>query len=516
MGLTYSPVPEIERRLSAAEWAAFLTMWERLHAKARRHAIRQHYYDGTNAFRDLGIAIPPQLRSVESVMGWPAKSVDHLERRVRLDGFVVPGYELSEFGLDQIIDENRLMVEAPQVHTSALIHAVAFLAVSRGDVAAGEPEVKISAFTATEATGLWLPAARRLGAGLVVLGRDDDSGNVTRLAIMFPHKVVYVWREHANGPWYVNDQPNALGYVPMFPVVYRPRLGRPFGHSRISRPVMNITDSAMRARLRAEVSAEFFSAPQRYLLGADEEQFIGADGRRRTTWDLLLGRLLTLPPSEDPTAPPPQIGQFPQQSPEPHNASMRMWASLFAAETGLAIGSLGVVQDNPSSAEAIYAAKEDLVIEAEATAATFGPAWEDALRAAAQIAAGSPEPIPALATLSSRWRDPSTPSRAQAVDAVTKEVAAGLLSPTSEVARRRAGYSETDIEVLEAEARRAGSSALIAALGERAPSPTEDAAALKAKAEALDALIRAGVDPESAAAQVGLAGLRFTGRTAEE
>ena len=59
----------------------------------------------------------------------------------------------------------------------------------------------------------------------------------------------------------------------MEPLVYRPSLDRPFGKSRITRAVMSITDSAVREALRTEVSAEFFTTPQKYLLGADEELF---------------------------------------------------------------------------------------------------------------------------------------------------------------------------------------------------------------------------------------------------
>lgn len=40
-----------------------------------------------------------------------------------------------------------------------------------------------------------------------------------------------------------------------------------------------------------------------------------------------------------------------------------------------------------------------------------------------------------------------------------------------------------------------------------------DADDLKAKADALGSLIRAGVDPEAAAAMLGLEGLEFTGAT---
>lgn len=45
----------------------------------------------------------------------------------------------------------------------------------------------------------------------------------------------------------------------------------------------------------------------------------------------------------------------------------RNLAAQFAGATCVPISELGVVHDNPSSAEAIYAAKEALVVEVDAT-----------------------------------------------------------------------------------------------------------------------------------------------------
>jgi hypothetical protein len=69
----------------------------------------------------------------------------------------------------------------------------------------------------------------------------------------------------------VDRQPNPLGVVLVEPLTYDPQLDRPFGRSRITRAVMDITDRAARTVLRTEISAEFYASPQRYVLGADEE-----------------------------------------------------------------------------------------------------------------------------------------------------------------------------------------------------------------------------------------------------
>jgi hypothetical protein len=50
-----------------------------------------------------------------------------------------------------------------------------------------------------------------------------------------------------------------------------------------------------------------------------------------------------------------------------------------------------------------------------------------------------------------KWRDASTPTRAAMADAVTKQVAAGILQPDSEIALEQLGYDETDIQRIKAE-----------------------------------------------------------------
>src|SRR5690606_9676835 len=135
--------------------------------------------------------------------------------------------------------------------------------------------------------------------------------------------------------------------------------------SRVSRAVMSITDEAVRTVLRTEGSAEVYPSPQRYGLRADAGALVGGEGHPAPRRPAILGRMLAISRDEDGNMP--QVGQFAQMSMQPHNEHLRSIAARFCAETSLPLSSIGIVQDNPSSAEAIYAAKEDLVIEAHAT-----------------------------------------------------------------------------------------------------------------------------------------------------
>ena len=74
----------------------------------------------------------------------------------------------------------------------------------------------------------------------------------------------------------------------------------------------------------------------------------------------------------------PTIGQFSQQSMEPHISQFRMYASAFAGETGLTLDDLGFATENPSSAEAIKASHENLRLTAKKAQATFGTGFLNA------------------------------------------------------------------------------------------------------------------------------------------
>lgn len=422
-----------------------------LTAKITRNKLRSVYYDSKYLLKDLGIATPPSLRNFEAVLGWPAKSVDHLARRCNLDDFVLPDANVADFGIDELWEDNNLDIESHQAHTSALIHSCTFIATTLGDTAAGEPEVLVTARDAMTGTGIYNPRTRALSSALSIVDVDENTADPNYMIMYLPDKVVTLTKS-PGGVWKAESRNHRLGKVPVEPLVYQPRLGRPFGASRISRAVMSLTDSALRTVVRSEIGAEFFTAPQRYALNIPQEAFSTGG------WSAVVGRMLALdPPSEDDEQDPafkPEVGQFPQISMQPHAEQLRMWATLFAGETSIPVGSLGVVQDNPSSADAIDAAKADIVLEAEFADSVFGVGWCRAMRNAVQLRDDLDEQPQELRRLRAKWRDPATPSKSQAADAMSKQIAAMPWIGETEVALEYLGYDRTTIERMLAEKRR--------------------------------------------------------------
>lgn len=493
-------------QMDGADLDLLRTLLNQWAEKVRRNQTRMIYYNGKNRLRDLGISIPPQLKSVETVVGWPAKAVDALAHRIVFDGFVLPGDQEDPYGLSAAFADNQMQMELPQAITSSLIHAVSFISTTHGDIEAGQPEVLVQARSGMYGTGIWDRSTRSLRAALSVSDVDED-GVPTELVIHLPDRVGHVVRS-AGGRWSVIWRRNPVGRVLVEPLVFRPDLDRPFGRSRISRPVMSITDEAVRTVLRTEVSAEFFTAPQRYALGLADDAF-GDDG---PGWESVLGRIFTVGRDEDGNLP--TVGEFKQQSMQPHTEHLRSIATRFAGETSMPISSLGIVQDNPSSAEAIYAAKEDLVIEATDAGASFGARLVRVGQNVVMLRDGLTEPPPELRKLEADFVPPDRTSVVSAADAVVKQVAAVPWLAESPLILKKLGYSQGEIVQLLADKRRMESQAtmqgIIAGRGVAAGS-SETPQDVKARADAMGVLIRAGVKPEDAARLAGVQGAAFTG-----
>lgn len=385
-------------------------------SKIRRNLIRAQYYDQRNVLKDLQIAIPPHLTDVEMVLGWPSKAVDVLARRCKLETFTFPSDDADPLGLRELLDSNDLAVELPQTFTSAFVHSCAFMMVTEGDVSEGDPEVLVSSQSALYGAGLWDYRRRRLRAAFSVVEMDDHA-RVIEFVMFVPQMTI---RGRWDQRWMVERYPHTLDRLPVEVLPYKPRLDRPFGCSRISRAVMALSDSALRTMVRSEVHAEFFSAPQRYAMGADESMFQDADGQVMSQWEAIMGRVWAAPRDEDGDVP--QLGQFQATTPQPHVDQIRMLASLFAGETGLPLSAMGIIHDNPASAEAIEAAERDLIIEAKYAMDCFGPRLARVARTALEVRDGTvPDNIGALMP---RWSPPENTPMSAAADAVTKLVAA--------------------------------------------------------------------------------------------
>lgn len=426
--------------LSIDELNLIEQLFKKLTTHDAKNATLEAYYEGKNKLKDLRISIPPQLTAVESVVGWAGTAVDVLEERLDFEGYI--GGEA--FGLNEIYRANELDLESGLGHKDALVFGTGFVVVGKG--MNGEPDPLITIESPKKMTANYDLRTRRLTSALLV--NRNERGIPTSGSLYLANETIYLGFD---GGWFELDRDvHNIGRVPVAPLNNNPRTGDPYGRTEITRAVRSYTDSAMRTLLGAEVAREFYSAPQRYVLGAKEDTFTDADGNPLDAWSVYQGRLLGLPYNEADGVMP-TVGQFQANDPRPYFDQVRAYATMLAAETAIPPSYLGFQTDNPASADAIRQMEARLVKRAERRQRQFGRTWTEVAKLALLVRDGE---IPAgVEDIRPIWRDASTPTRAAAADEVVKLISVGVLPATSEVVMNRIGLSESDKQVVKNERR---------------------------------------------------------------
>lgn len=321
---------------------------KKLSQKRIRVKTRYQYYEMKNRIKDLMISTPPELRAFQSVTGWCGKAVDNLADRIVFRGFADDNFDIGE-----IFKMNNPDTFFDSAVLSALISSCCFVYISEYDN--GIPKLEI--IDGSNATGIIDQATGLLKEGYAVLERDDYN-NPAIEAYFTAGNIMII----QNGN--IRNIPNNVPHPLLAPIIFRPDAVRPFGHSRISRSCMDIVDSAMRTIKRSEIAAEFYSFPQKWVVGTSQ------DADPLDKWRAAMSALIEI--TKDDEGDKPTFGQFQQQSMAPHLDQLKMFAGLFAGETGLTLDDLGFPTENPSSAEAIKASHENLRLVARKAQRTFG------------------------------------------------------------------------------------------------------------------------------------------------
>ena len=279
------------------------------------------------------------------------KSVDTLADRL-----IFREFENDNFELNEIFQMNNPDTFFDSAILTALIGACSFVYISLGE----NEYPKLQVIDARNATGIVDPMTGLLMEGYAVLERDKNENPIVEAYFTKGNTQIIQDKR-------VINIPNNVPYPLLVPVINRPDAKRLFGHSRISRACMDITDSAIRTIKRSEISAEFFSFPQKYVVGTSQE----SDPIDK--WKAAMSYMLEI--TKDEEGDKPTFGQFQQQSMSPHMEQLKMFAGLFAGESGLTLDDLGFPSDNPSSAEAIKSSHENLRLTARKAQRTFGTAF---------------------------------------------------------------------------------------------------------------------------------------------
>lgn len=452
-------MPAVSRNLNAEEEKVFLRLRGTIQRKARKNALRLEYHDMKQKVDLTGFSIPEHMRDVRAALSWPYQSCESVTQRISPLGFTnTTKTKLMDDLEDAIIDSSIIQAERLAFDSMAA-RSVSFIFITPGDTSIGEPQVITSVCSADTATAERDKRTRRITSALEVVDKLDN-------LLYLPGKTLRV-QSLNHGKWTVTFEYVGIpGVVMCTPYTWRETVERPFGHSRITPAVMDITDRFFRSSIREEVQADLFSVPRMAMTNANEASFYDEEGNRISPLKAMMGAVWGIPgwrDDETGTLIEPTLQQFAQASMEPHQAMRRGLAMEFSGETKIPIGQLGIVQDNPSSADAIRANEYALVGLIGKQLESLADAREDMARKVLATIHGEWTPSMAqdLRRLRGQFADPGTPTKSAQADAGMKIITAVPDIVGSGVELEALGLSDGQIERVEAHRKKSAAASML-------------------------------------------------------
>lgn len=472
-----------------------------------RNLLRREYHDGEHRLDYIGFSIPPKLRDLQVVIGWPKKACAVRAQRLKPRGFTGLGRGITDV-VNAVCPPVVLARAERAAINTAIRYGFSMVFTTVGDVAAGEPLVLPTVRSPLVASVVLSP---RSGAPVVALESIDSA----RVNLYLPGKVLSLLKN--DGKWLVEYETTVPGGgVPVAVYINEEDPDKPLGASAITRPLMYFTDHAARTVLRMESTAEFYSAPGETVLGANPEDFMDEQGRPIPGWEMMIGVVRALPDEVDDITGEhsrAEIHNRPQMTMQPHNEQLRTIAAQVSGETSIPLQYLGVVQDsNPTSAAAIEASEVDLINVSVASQTSLNTGRLALLRNIFSLSGElSDAGLREINGAVPQWVDPRTRSLIETSQFVAQQVQAGNFQPGTEATLEQLRMAPEDVaqHVSDNLAARGQATALSLAGGENPDA--EAAQVLKSKLDALGVGRRAGATFDSLVHELGLEGIEDSG-----
>lgn len=418
-----------------------------------KNEIKQKYYEGAVTLGDvnLGIALPDGLSKLAIGCEWGAKTVDVLASRSMFDGFVSEnGFDIDALG--KIMTSNNLVSQYTKACKDELKFGCTFATLS----ADKEIGCKIRFHSPQTASALWSGEKGRIDCGLAIIDTmpDEKDENVWKPSHINLYTDTDIWElQFYDSCWNAIRHPHIMGMPLMVAFIWNGTSMKPFGRSRIKKPVRALIDGYIRTIANATIALEFDTAPQKYILGVTDEQYDAIVGNKFKQY---VGSILAATMNPE-TGEKPAFGQLPQGSLQPHVEMIRILATQFSAATGLTVTDTGVVNDaNPTSSDAILAQSQTLVSLAEQLNRENG----NSLRIVAIMAIAINE-NKSLSQLSdeeksiiAHFKNPAMPSVSVTADAAIKIASTRTEFASTDTFLEMIGFDQADIRRIKAQEQR--------------------------------------------------------------
>ena len=293
-----------------------------------------------------------------------------------------------------------------------------------------------------------------MGLAIIDTVRDEHFEGVWRpcLVNFYTDNAVIVLRCHGS-LWVAERHANKMGRPLMEPLIWNATNSKPFGRSRLKKPIRALIDDYVRTAANAAIALEFDTTPQKYILGVTDEQYDAIVSNKFKTY---MGALMAATSNPE-TGANPVFGQLAQGNLQPHVEKMRMTATQFAAATGLTVTDVGVVNDaNPTSSDAILAQSQTLVLLAQQLNTGNGDALRTIACMAQAVARGCTldELTEDEAGIMAHFKNPAMPSVAVTADAAIKIASARQEFASTDTFLEMIGFDQADIRRIKVQEQR--------------------------------------------------------------
>jgi hypothetical protein len=437
------------------EIEALLDVFRRMR---RRNELIDSYYEADVRPKPIGpdTMISQVQLDVDITCHWPKKAVHSLSSLVKFDDFVFDG-ERDE-SLDLVLRNCGFASALSRHRVGMLKNGCCFATVGKG--ADGHAYVRFH--SANTATAIMDATTEMMRSGLVIAATSvtEWSKRVAvpvQVNLHMPGEVVVIRRGTTNAErnsWHATRMPLGGDTCLMVPIAYRPTENKPLGSSRIDSTIRDLVDDVLHLRQVLVLSTELYAIPMRYIVGLNSSTF--EELKKNPKWALYLNPVFTAT-RDSRSGNTAELGQLPANSPAALLDLIYTDAKMFASATGVPLNSLGIVQDNPSSAEAIAEGRKDMTDEAQDL---IDNQMKPALRQVAILAMMVEHNVESVDGLDesqrsvlARFKNPAMPSISASTDAAMKIASVNPGFAQTSVFYEMVGFDRETIRRIEKEQR---------------------------------------------------------------